>query len=309
VSSLRFGPYRVELSNLDKVLFPEAGITKGDLVEYYRRVAGRLVPHLENRPLTLHRFPDGIGEDGFYQQAAADYFPDWIATVEVERASGSDAAAVRHALCNNAATLVYLANQGTVALHGWLARAPELERPDRLLFDLDPPGDDFAAVRRAARAVAGLMQELGLTPFAMTTGSRGLHVAAPLRPEWPFDRVRELAKDMADWLARRHPDQLTVEQRKAKRGGRIYLDVMRNAYGQTAVAPYSVRALPGAPVATPLALDELEDSALGPQRWTIRNLFRRLGQKDDPWADIGRHAAAPERARDVLSELLGDRPA
>ena len=297
----RFGRYSVELSNTDKLLFPDSGISKGDLIDYYRNIAEVMLPHLQDRPLTLQRFPDGIDQQGFYQQESSDYFPDWISTRHTARADDGDA--VQHVLCNNQATLVYLANQAVITLHGWLARAPRITRPDRLIFDLDPADNDFTAVRRAARQVAELMQALGMSPFVMTTGSRGLHVVAPLRAEADFDSVRSLAQDMAALLAERHADALTVEQRKNKRRGRIYLDVMRNSYGQTAVSPYSVRALPGAPVATPLDLAELGDRRLDPQRWHLKNILRRLGQKDDPWADMARHGVTASRAQRALRQI------
>jgi bifunctional non-homologous end joining protein LigD len=301
---LSLGRYSVELSSTDKVLFPESGITKGELIDYYRKVAEVLLPHIRDRPLTLQRFPDGIEAEGFFQQDCPDYFPDWIKTRRVPRAGGEAAGnPVQHVLCNNVATLLYLANQATVTLHAWPARAPRITRPDRLIFDLDPPDDDFGAVRLAARRVVDLMQQMEMHPHAMTTGSRGLHVVAPMRTGADFDQLRQLAKEMAAWLADLHPDALTVEQRKDQRRGRIYLDIMSNAYGQTTVAPYSVRALPGAPVATPLALDELGDSRLEPQRWHLKNLLRRLGQKGDPWADIQRRATSPDRAREALRKL------
>jgi bifunctional non-homologous end joining protein LigD len=303
VTTARFGRYSFELSSTDKVLFPDSGITKGALIDYYRSIADVQLPHLRDRPLTLQRFPDGISAEGFFQQDCPGHFPDWIKTRDTPRAGDGSGDAVRHVICNNTATLVYLANQAAITLHTWLARAPCITRPDRLIFDLDPPGDDFSAVRQAAWHVVELMQELGMHPHAMTTGSRGLHVVAPLRATADFEEVRQLSKDMAAWLAERHADQLTVEQRKNQRRGRIYLDVMRNVYGQTAVAPYSVRALPGAPVATPLALDELGDSKLHPQSWHVQNVLRRLGQTDDPWADIRRHAVRSQRARKALDSL------
>lgn len=301
----RFGRYSVELSNTDKVLFPDADITKGELIDYYRKIAEWLIPHAKDRPLTLQRFPDGIDQDGFYQQQRGDYFPDWIQSRKTPRAEDSNSdEAVDHVLCNNQATLVYLANQGVITLHGWLSRTTRLTRPDRLIFDLDPADEDFHAVRRAARQVAALMQDLGLRPYAMTTGSRGLHVMAPLRAQAQFDEVRALAQAMARHLAGQHSDTLTVEQRKDKRRGRIYLDVMRNAYGQTAVLPYAVRAKAGAPVATPLDLDELDDSDLDPRGWNIHNILRRLGQKGDRWAGMGRHARGIQHAREALNKLL-----
>ncbi len=302
MSRLRIGRRRVELSSTDKPLFPDDGITKGDLIEYYRRIADRLLPHAKDRPLTLHRFPDGIGEAGFYQQQASAYFPDWIERCKTPRA-GDRRASVEHVLANDKATLVYLANQAAITLHGWSSRAPKIDYPDQLVFDLDPAGKDFAAVRRAGRQVAELMQSLGMNPYAMTTGSRGLHVVAPLRADAKFDAVRAVAHDMAATLAARHDDELTVEQRKNKRGGRLYLDMSRNAYGQTRVLPYSLRALPGAPVATPIALDELEDATLDPRKWRIDNLFRRLAQTGDPWAGCRRRATQIETARRALAKL------
>ncbi len=296
MSKKRFGRYSVELSNTGKVLFPGDGITKGDVIRYYERVAKVMIPHLRDRPLTLHRFPDGIDAEGFHQQQRSDYFPDWIKTVRTPRADGSGDA-VEHVLCNNQATLVYLANQAAITLHGWLSRASRLTRPDRVIVDLDPADDDFAAVRRAARRVVERIQSLGLTPFVMTSGSKGLHVVAPLRGNAKFDEVRKLAHETAASLAGENPEELTVENRKVKRRGRLYLDVMRNAYGQTAVIPYSIRALPGAPVATPLELSELDNGDLDPQGWNISNLLRRLGQKEDPWSDIQRHAATVNRLR------------
>jgi len=299
---VRIGRRRLELSNTDKLLFPRDGICKGDLIEYYRSVSSYLLPHVKNRPLTLHRFPDGIDAGGFYQQQVSDYFPDWIRTCSTARASDRRKR-VEHVLCNDEATLAYLANQAAITLHGWNSRAPHVECPDQLVFDLDPAKQDFTALRRAARRVAGLMQSIGMNPYAMTTGSRGLHVIAPLRPDSGFDVVRALARDMASLLAARHDDELTIEQRKNKRGERLYLDMSRNAYGQTRVLPYAVRALDGAPVATPLALDELDDATLRPRKWRIDNLLRRLGQKGDPWSDCRRRATRIDTARRALNKV------
>lgn len=303
MSDTRFGRRRIALSHLDKVLFPDSGITKGELLRYYDKVAPLLLSHLKNRPLTLQRFPDGIGAKGFIQQQKSDYFPAWIRSERIVHRADSKQRTVEHMLCNDRATLAYLVNQAALTLHGWSSRAPSVRCPDRLIFDLDPSDDDFDRVRHAAHQVAELMREIGLTPFVMTTGSRGLHVVAPLRPHASFDQVRELAQDMAACLVARHTDQLTLAQRKDKRGDRIYLDVMRNAFGQTAVMPYAVRALAGAPVATPLDLAELADTRLHAQRFHIKNIFRRLARKSDPWADMQRHAATLSRCRRVLRSL------
>jgi bifunctional non-homologous end joining protein LigD len=303
MTHMNFGPYRVELSNINKPLFPEADISKGELIRYYQTIAATMLPHLQDRPITLHRYPDGIDEEGFYQQEMPDYFPEWIQSRQAARADDDKQSTMQHILCNNQASLVYLANQAVITLHGWLARVPKLHTPDRLVFDLDPSGDNFSDVRQAAHWVIELMEAINLCPFVMTTGSRGLHVVSPLRPELDFDAIRNLAKDMAAYLTRKYPEYLTIEHRKHKRRGRIYLDVMRNAYGQTSVIPYSVRALPGAPIATPLELSELGDSKLHPQRWHMKNILRRLAQKDDPWRNIWRHACSPRKVQKTLNNF------
>jgi bifunctional non-homologous end joining protein LigD len=308
MTTLTIGSRDVEVSNLDKALFRDPGISKGDLIDYYRDVAEVLLPHARDRALTMYRFPNGIDREGFVQQKRPDHFPSWIGSVTVPRV-GEKGGEITHVVCNDEATLVYLANQSVITLHGWLSRVPRIDRPDRLVFDLDPPGDaPFALSAEAAQRVGGLMLRIGLRPFVMTTGSKGLHVAAPLDASIGFEEARAVAREMAQLLAARHPDTLTIEQRKDKRRGRLYLDVTRNAYGQTSVLPYAVRAKRGAPVATPLDWSELERKDIGPQRFTLANVRRRLGQKHDPWADIRHHAASLERARAALRELATDDP-
>jgi bifunctional non-homologous end joining protein LigD len=275
---------RIAISNPDKLLFPRDGITKADLVGYYLRIAPVMVPHLRGRPLMLQRYPDGIEGKGFYQKDASEHFPDWVRRVEVPKAGGT----VNHVVCDDAATLVYLAGQACITPHAWTSRVDRLDRPDRMIFDLDPPGDRFDLVRRAARQLRELLEGLGLVPFLMTTGSRGAHVVVPLSRDDRQDTVRDFAHAVAGLLARGDPHRLTIEQRKAKRGDRLFVDVMRNGYAQTSVPPYAVRPLPGAPVATPLDWRELGSAR--PQRHGIRTIFRRLGRKPDPWAEIDAHA-------------------
>ncbi len=299
MATYRFGPYTVEASNEDKLLFPDDGLTKGDLIAYYDRIAPMMLPHLRERPLALHRYPDGIHRAGFVQQACPDYFPAWIARATVDKEGGT----ITHAVCNHRAALVYLANQGVVTPHVWLSRTDRPRHPDRLVFDLDPPDDDTGLVRDAARAVRALLDDLGLPAYVMTTGSRGLHVVTPLDRSADYDTVRAFARDAADLLTHRHPDLLTTEPRRADRRGRLYLDTLRNAYGQTTVPPYAVRPRPGAPVATPLHWAEVDDPTLASDRYTIRNLFRRLAQVDDPWAGLARHAHALRAPRERLDAL------
>ena len=275
----------IEIDNADKIFFPDAGYTKADLVAYYRRIAPQMRPHIENRPLTLHRFPDGIDGVNFIQKSIAEHYPDWVERVTVDKEDGH----ITHALAADADTLAWLVDQGTVAFHVWLSRADKPYRPDRLIFDLDPPGDDFAVVVRAARAVRARLGQLGLEAFVMTTGSSGLHVTVPLERRHDFDCVRDFAARVAEQLVAQHPRDFTTAHRKDKRRGRLYLDIRRNAYAQTGIAPYSLRAKPGAPVATPLDWDELGDAKIGPRRFHLGNIFRRLAQRDCPWADIDRH--------------------
>jgi bifunctional non-homologous end joining protein LigD len=293
----------VEIGNADKVLFPDAGITKSDLAGYYDRIADTMLPHLKGRPVTMQRFPEGIGEDGFYQKKAPDHFPDWIrrVSIEVEERDESQPQVV----CDDAATLLYLVDQACITPHVWLSRADALQHPDRLIFDLDPPSDDFAPVRFAARQLRDTLDEVGLAPFVMTTGSQGAHVVVPLDGAAPFDTVRAFAKDLAEVVAARHPERLTTAVRKNKRQGRLFLDYLRNSYAQNSVAPYAVRPLPGAPIATPLNWDELGGD-LHSQTYTLDNILRRMGQTDDPWADIQDEARALDAPRDRLDDLRAD---
>ncbi|HEX3278937.1 MAG TPA: non-homologous end-joining DNA ligase [Thermoleophilaceae bacterium] len=292
----------VEISHPDKLLFPDDGVTKADVASYYESVSEWMLPHIRNRPISMMRFPDGIAGHGFFHKNVPDYFPDWVRRVEVEKRGGK----LVHAVVCDTDTLVYLVNQNTITPHVWLSRADRLRQPDRIVFDLDPaPDADFAAVRRAARQTGELLRELGLEPFAQVTGSKGIHVWTPLRRRATFADVRPFARSVAELLAARHPDELTLEFRKSERGGRILIDVMRNAYAQTTVPPYAVRPRPRAPVATPIAWDELSDSKLRPDRWTVKNVLRRLAAKDDPWADIGSYARGLSRASKRLARLVG----
>jgi bifunctional non-homologous end joining protein LigD len=299
--AIRAGRRTVHVSRPDKPLFP-TGITKADLARYYETIAPAMLPHLAGRPLNLERYPDGIEGTRIIQQRAGEHFPQWIRRVTVPKKGGT----VTHVMASDAATLVYLAGQACITLHAWLSRADRLERPDRMIFDLDPSDGAADAVRAAALDIGELLRELGLEPFAMATGSRGYHVTVALQRRAGFDEVRSFARDVARVAVARDPG-LTLEQRKAARRGRILVDVMRNAYAHTAVAPYSVRPRPEAPVATPLRWEELSQPATRPDRWTLRTLPRRIERDGDPWSAIrssARTLGAPRRRlRELLAEL------
>ncbi len=222
------------------------------------------------------------------------HFPDWVRTVQVDTADGPQ----RQVVVADRRSLVYLAQQACITPHTWLSTERDLDHPDQLVVDLDPSDDDLAKVRRATRLVGEALEDLGLTTYLKTTGSRGYHVLVPLRPVEGFDAVREFARAVAERLVDREPDLLTLEARKDKRGDRVLVDIMRNGYGQTAVPPYAVRARPGAPVSAPIAWDEL--SRVRPAQVTVANVRRRLEGSDDPWAGMRRHASGLARARKRL---------
>ncbi|MFF1293970.1 MULTISPECIES: non-homologous end-joining DNA ligase [unclassified Streptomyces] len=303
IRTVRAGRRTVEVHRPEKVLFPGDGAgkeyTKSDLVDYYRAVAPFMLPHLRGRPLMLERLPDGVGGPTFMQKNTPDSYPDWISRVEVTKEGGT----VRHTVCDDTATLVYLADQACLTLHRWLSRVGRVEQPDRMVFDLDPFGDDFAPVHEAAWLLAELLDELKLPSALMTTGSRGLHVVVPVQGHHDFDEVREFAKDVADTLAAAHPEKFTTAARKKDRGERLYLDVQRNGYAQTAVVPFAVRAKRGAPVAMPMSWTQLDDPGLDARRWSIEDAVEQA--RTNPWAGVMAKGRALGPARRRLNALRG----
>jgi bifunctional non-homologous end joining protein LigD len=275
----------IEVTHPDKVLFPDAGITKGDVFNYYRKVAPRLLPYLRDRPVTLERLPDGLGEGKphFWQKNTPASYPAWLPRVELASERGK---AVHYALVNDDNALLYLVNQGTLTFHPWLSRVEDLDRPDFVLFDLDPGGAAFADVVAVALRLREVLEADGRTAFVKTSGKTGLHVLVPWQDEGGFDEARAWALQTARQMAEALPETVTVDIRKAKRGGRVYIDVMQNARGHHAVPPYVLRATPGATVSMPLRWQELSPE-LDPARFTLRAALRRLGAKRrDPMAGL-----------------------
>lgn len=283
----------IEISRPEKVLFPEDGITKGDLIEYYARIAPRMLPQLRDRPLTLERYPNGINTKRFFQKEVSSYFPAWLRRITVPKEGGT----VTHVVCNDTATLVYLANQACITPHIFLSRVDKLDVPDQMVFDLDPQGDDFEPARETALAFKQLMDELQLPAFLKTTGSRGLHVVVPLKRRESYDSVRALARDLADIIVGQAPQARTMEQLKANRGKRVFIDTNRNGYAQLVAPAYAVRARKGAPVSAPLAWSELSNPKLRSNSFTIRTLFTRLNSVSDPWADFWKRSVSLTEAR------------
>ena len=294
---VRAGRRTIAITHAGRVMFAGAGLTKLDLARYYARVAAAMVPHTRGRPVTMQTFPRGAGAPGHIIKQAPTHFPDWIRRARMTKKGGS----VEHVLADDAATLVYLAGQNVVTPHVWPARADRPDRPDRLIFDLDPPDAmPFAQVREVARSLGDALRDLGLEPFAMTTGSRGLHVVVPVRRTASWAQARTFARALANRLVAENRSTLTTARYRSQRRGRLFVDTGRTTYAHHAAAPYSVRPRPHAPVATPLRWEELDDPRLDPQAWTIETVPRRLDSEGEPWRGIGRRARRLERAAQRL---------
>jgi bifunctional non-homologous end joining protein LigD len=291
---LQIGRREVGISHPEKVLFPQAGLTKLDLARHYESVAAQMLPYIRERPLALQAFPNGIEEHGFFMKAVPDYFPDWVDRVTVTKKGGT----VTHALASEPATLVYLAGQNVVTPHTWLSRADDPRKPDRLIIDFDPSKQGgFADVRAAAREAGERLRDAGLATYAMVTGSRGIHVVCPLKRGPSFSDVHGYARVLAEAMVEDDPRRLTLEWKKVDRGQKIYVDVNRIAYAQHAVAPYGVRARPKAPVAMPIHWDELGDRRLRPDRYNVKNAKARVASEGDPWKGMMRRARKLPAAR------------
>jgi bifunctional non-homologous end joining protein LigD len=287
----------IELTNADKVFFPASGTTKGDLIRYYLKIAPVMLPHLQGRPLSFQRFPDGVEAFGFFQKQVPASYPPWIKRIALGQKE-----IVEYALADSAAALVYLAQEAVVVIHTSLARADKPHNPDLMVFDLDPQTDSFDQVRQTALGLRELLDRIGLETFIKTTGGRGLHVVVPLDRSEDFDQVHEFALRVANFYQERHPEDTTTEMSKAKRGNRVFIDINRNHFGQTAVAPYSVRAGKSPTVATPITWEELLEPGLKSNRYTIANVFDLLKQRPDPWRQIYRHGQSLAQATERLDK-------
>jgi bifunctional non-homologous end joining protein LigD len=278
----------IKLTNLDKVMFPKLGITKGDVLQFYERIADRLLPHLRDRPITLERLPDGLARKDaphFWQKDTPSYYPSWIPRIEI---ASEDGKKVHYALVNNVETLLYMVNQGTITFHPWFSRIPTLDKPDFVLFDLDPGNASFDDVVRIARKLQFVLREEEANPFLKTSGKSGLHVLVPWQQEGGYDEARAWAMEIAQRVVAELPDIATIERSKSKRAGKVYVDVMQNVRGHHAVPPYVLRPVPPAAVSTPLHWRELTPN-LDPQKFNLKTIFRRLArQKSDPFAALVR---------------------
>lgn len=269
------------ITHPEKVLFPADGITKGELAAYYERIAPVMLPHIRGRPITMERFHRGIGEKGFFQKDVSKGFPEWLERVEVQKKGGT----VHHPIVTDTRSLLWLVNQNSVTQHVWIARVPDLWRPDICVFDLDPSEDQPEILSAAAFALRDLLSELGLESWVKTSGSKGFHIAVPLDGTADYGEVGSFANAVGALLVRRDPERLTQEFSKADRGGRILVDTGRNAYHATFAAAYTVRARPGAPVSAPCTWDELRNGAR-PQSFLLRGMADRVSATGDLWSQM-----------------------
>jgi bifunctional non-homologous end joining protein LigD len=283
------------ITHPEKVMFPEPGITKGELAAYYEAMAPFCLPHLIGRPLTMERYPAGIGSKGFWQKDVSKGFPAWLQRVDVPKKDGI----VHYPIVTDERSLMWVTNQNTITQHIWTSRVPHLHLPDICLFDLDPAADDGTAVRGAALALRDLLDELGVVSWVKTSGSKGFHIAVSLDGTTHVDVAARFAHDVGQLFVQRLPDLMTLEFNKVDRGGRIYMDTGRNGYGATFAAPYTVRAKPNAPVSAPCTWEEIERGDVQPGTFTLRNMAKRIAAVGDLWAGLtrpGPSLEAPLRA-------------
>ena len=287
------------ITHPEKVLFPEAGITKGDLAAYHEAIAPVMLPHVRGRPITMERYPAGIGKQGFWQKDVSKGFPDWLNRVEVPKKDG----VVHHPVVTDTRSLLWITNQNTITLHVWTSRVPDLYYPDVCVFDLDPSKDDPASVRAAAIGLRDLLEELTLPSWVKTSGSKGFHIVVPLDGKTRMGQVARFANAVGKLFVSHAPDHLTQEFSKADRRGRIYVDTGRNGYSATFAAAYTVRAKPDAPVSAPCTWDEVERGKVEPRTFTLRNMPDRVASVGDLWADMRRRGRSLKRPMEKLKRF------
>jgi bifunctional non-homologous end joining protein LigD len=284
------------ITHPEKVLFPDDGITKGELAAYYEATAPVMLPHIRARPVTMERYPRGIGAPSFWQKDVSKGFPSWLERAEVPKKGGT----VHHPLVRDARALLWMANQNTITPHVWTSRAPDLYRPDICVFDLDPSVDEPDVLRSAALALRDLLKELGLPSWVKTSGSKGFHIVVPLDGQAGFGDVARFAHAVGTVLVARDPEHLTQEFSKADRGRRILVDTGRNGYSATFAAAYAVRAKSGAPVSAPCTWEEVERGEVGPRTFTLREMAGRVAEVGDLWADLRRRGRSLRRPAERL---------
>jgi bifunctional non-homologous end joining protein LigD len=287
------------ITHPEKVLFPDDGITKGELAAYYEAIAPSMLPHIRARPVTMERFPAGIGKKGFIQKDVSKGFPDWLQRIEVPKKDGT----VHHPIVTDVRSLLWLANQNSITPHVWTSRAPDLYHPDICVFDLDPSEEDPGVLGSAALGLRRLLDELGLPSWVKTSGSKGFHIVVPLDGKAHTGQVAGFAHAVGSLLVRRDPQHLTQEFSRKDRGGRILVDTGRNGYSATFAAAYAVRAKPGAPVSAPCTWEEVERGTAGPRTFSLRTMAARIAEAGDLWSDMRRRKRSLVRPIERLRRM------
>ena len=282
-------------------MFPDEGITKGDLAAYYEAAAPLILPHLSGRPLTMERYPQGIGAKGFWQKDVSKGFPAWLERVGIPHKDG----VVNYPIVTDLQSLMWVTNQNTITHHVWISRVPDLNYPDLCVFDLDPSKDDVKSVRAAAVGLRDLLEKLGLPSWIKTTGGKGFHIVVPIDGKTSVGDVVRFANAVGTFFVSLAPDQLTQEFSKADRRGRIYMDTGRNGYSATFAAAYTVRAKPGAPVSAPCTWEEVERGKVSPDSFTLRNMPDRIAKVGDLWADLRKRGRSLKQPMEKLKRLSG----
>lgn len=287
------------ITHPDKILFPDDGISKGELAAYYEMIAPLMVPHMRNRPITMERYHRGIDAPGFFQKDVSKGFPDWLQRVEVPKKGGT----VHHPLVTDARSLLWLANQNCITPHVWTSRVPDLYHPDICVFDLDPSEENSEQLRAATLQLRDFLDELGLPSWLKTSGSKGFHIVVSLDGKAKMEEVAEFAHAVGSALVQRDPENLTQEFHKVDRGRRILVDTGRNGYSATFAAAYAVRAKSGAPVSAPCSWKEFERGDVGPRTFTLRTMRQRIESVGDVWDEMRKRKRSLKRAIETLRKL------
>jgi bifunctional non-homologous end joining protein LigD len=284
-------------------MFPDDGITKGDLAAYYQALAPVILPHLKGRPLTMERYPAGIGAKGFWQKDVSKGFPAWLERVGIPHKDG----VVNYPVVTDLPSLMWVTNQNTITHHVWISRVPDLNYPDLCVFDLDPSKDDVKSVRAAAVGLRDLLEKLGLPSWVKTTGGKGFHSVVPIDGKTSVGDVVRFANAVGTFFVSLAPDQLTQEFSKVDRRGRIYMDTGRNGYSATFAAAYTVRAKPGATVSAPCTWEEVERGKVSPDSFTLRNMPARIAKLGDLWQDLHKRGRSLKQPMEKLRKLSGQK--
>lgn len=287
----------VQLGNLEKVFWPEKGYRKGDLLKYYLDISNWVLPYLKDRPIVMKRYPDGIAGKSFYQKRCPEYAPPWLETTAIEGKEGT----IRYCLCNDAASLAWLVNQGCIEMHPWLSKASTPSIPDVMVLDLDPSeGVPFSQVIEVAIAVKGCLEDFGLVGVPKTSGATGIHIFVPVKGKYNYSQVRKAAETIAGIVAARYPSIATVERNVNMRSGKVYVDYLQNVQGKTIASVYSVRPVPTANVSTPLTWEEVLEKDFTPEMFTMETILPRLKEKGDLNSSI-------LESKFLLDHILGEK--